>query len=334
MLADSVGLALLIVLETLEPAERLAFVLHDVFGMPFDEIAPIVDRSPDATRQLASRARRRVRGQVPTADADLRTQRREIDPFEVRTILMSSAVDLKNDPFVQGSGRVDALAAVELAEGETGRFSAYTEDTVPNVLSAMSGAIDSYSNVLGIIEGGQDIGERLDARFKDSRWFAGYVEQGGQASTEIQIENPSSREMTLEVSAVIEKLVARYEIHNSTRPFESDPVHNSDEFDYVPNYYSIQDLGGIPDGADLMVARLSFPFESFMNQTEVYANHLRIASLYAYDCADSDRDGEISYTENSMVNRGGSWGTVQELRRSGGSAAAAGRSAPCRRLSR
>src|SRR5216683_2696142 len=72
MLADSVGLALLVVLETLEPAERLAFVLHDVFGLTFDEIAPIVDRSVVATRQLASRARRRVQGQVPTSDADLR----------------------------------------------------------------------------------------------------------------------------------------------------------------------------------------------------------------------------------------------------------------------
>ena len=65
MLADSVGLALLVVLETLEPAERLAFVLHDVFGMTFDEIAPIVDRSPVAARQLASRARRRVQSQTP-----------------------------------------------------------------------------------------------------------------------------------------------------------------------------------------------------------------------------------------------------------------------------
>src|SRR6059036_1712624 len=81
MLADSVGLALLVVLETLEPAERLAFVLHDVFGMTFDEIAPIVDRSPVAARQLASRARRRVQGQAPTSDADLRTQRRVVDAF-------------------------------------------------------------------------------------------------------------------------------------------------------------------------------------------------------------------------------------------------------------
>ncbi|HEY7169853.1 MAG TPA: sigma-70 family RNA polymerase sigma factor [Vicinamibacterales bacterium] len=81
MLADSVGLALLVVLEKLEPAERLAFVLHDVFGMTFEEIAPVVDRSVVATRQLASRARRRVQGQAPTSDADLRTQRRVVDAF-------------------------------------------------------------------------------------------------------------------------------------------------------------------------------------------------------------------------------------------------------------
>ena len=80
-LADSVGLALLVVLEKLEPAERLALVLHDVFGMTFEEIAPIVDRSVAATRQLASRARRQVRGQAPASDADLRTQRRVVDAF-------------------------------------------------------------------------------------------------------------------------------------------------------------------------------------------------------------------------------------------------------------
>src|SRR6266540_2005011 len=81
ILADSVGLALLVVFEKLEPAERLAFVLHDVFAMTFEEIAPIVDRSVVATRQLASRARRRVQGQAPTSDADLRTQRRVLDAF-------------------------------------------------------------------------------------------------------------------------------------------------------------------------------------------------------------------------------------------------------------
>src|SRR5215218_3638944 len=81
LLADAVGLALLVVLETLSPAERLAFVLHDMFAVPFDEIAPIVDRSPDATRQLASRARRRVRGETTVPDSDLQTQRAVLEAF-------------------------------------------------------------------------------------------------------------------------------------------------------------------------------------------------------------------------------------------------------------
>src|ERR671916_259972 len=81
LLADSVGLALLVVLETLNPAERLAFVLHDMFAVPFDEIAPIVDRSPEAARQLASRARRHVQGETAVPDANLDTQREVVDAF-------------------------------------------------------------------------------------------------------------------------------------------------------------------------------------------------------------------------------------------------------------
>jgi len=96
LLADSVGLALLVVLETLTPAERLAFVLHDMFAVPFDEIAPIVERSPEATRQLASRARRRVRGAAPVADADLTAQ------WEVVEAFLAAARD----------GDFDALVAV------------------------------------------------------------------------------------------------------------------------------------------------------------------------------------------------------------------------------
>jgi RNA polymerase sigma factor (sigma-70 family) len=81
LLADAVGLALLVVLENLSPPERLAFVLHDMFSVPFDEIGEIVDRSPDAARQLASRARRRVRGADPHPDADPAAQREVIDAF-------------------------------------------------------------------------------------------------------------------------------------------------------------------------------------------------------------------------------------------------------------
>jgi RNA polymerase sigma-70 factor (ECF subfamily) len=81
LLADSVGVALLVVLDTLTPPERLAFVLHDIFAVPFDEIGPIVDRTPEAARQLASRARRRVQGEPTVPDTDLHRQRELVDAF-------------------------------------------------------------------------------------------------------------------------------------------------------------------------------------------------------------------------------------------------------------
>jgi RNA polymerase sigma factor (sigma-70 family) len=81
VMADSIGIALLVVLETLAPAERIAFVLHDMFDLPFDEIAPVVGRSPTAARQLASRARRRVQGTTTVADASLARQRKIVDAF-------------------------------------------------------------------------------------------------------------------------------------------------------------------------------------------------------------------------------------------------------------
>ncbi|WP_406170873.1 sigma-70 family RNA polymerase sigma factor [Streptomyces sp. NBC_00996] len=85
VLADSVGVALLVVLDTLSPAERLAFVLHDMFTVPFDEIGPMLDRSPAAVRQLASRARRRVKGASPLPEADLTRRRRVVEAFLAAT---------------------------------------------------------------------------------------------------------------------------------------------------------------------------------------------------------------------------------------------------------
>ena len=123
LLADSVGLALLVVLETLTPAERLAFVLHDMFAVPFDEIAPIVDRSPEAARQLASRARRRVQGENAVPDADLDTQREVVDAFlaaaregdfEALLAVLDPDVVLRADlgPAPGGSREVRGAAAV------------------------------------------------------------------------------------------------------------------------------------------------------------------------------------------------------------------------------
>ncbi|HEX2507097.1 MAG TPA: sigma factor-like helix-turn-helix DNA-binding protein, partial [Miltoncostaeaceae bacterium] len=121
LVADSVGLALLVVLETLSPAERLAFVLHDIFGVPFDEIAPIIDRSPEAARQLASRARRRVRAEKTVPDADLDAQREVVEAFlaaardgdfDRLVALLDPDVVLRADLGPAGSREVRGAAAV------------------------------------------------------------------------------------------------------------------------------------------------------------------------------------------------------------------------------
>jgi RNA polymerase sigma factor (sigma-70 family) len=127
LLADSVGLALLVVLETLSPAERLAFVLHDMFAVPFDEIGPMVDRSPAAARQLASRARRRVQGAAAAPDPDLAAQRKVVDAFfaaardgdfDALVAVLHPDVVLHSDG---GAARAPASAEVHGAEAVAGR---------------------------------------------------------------------------------------------------------------------------------------------------------------------------------------------------------------------
>jgi hypothetical protein len=136
LLADGLGLALLVVLETLSPAERLAFVLHDTFGVPFEEIAPIVGRSPAASRQLASRARRKVRGESTVPDADPARQREVVDAFLAASrdgdlgallAVLDPDVVLRADPGAAGAPRevrgARAVAEQARAFSHLGRFS-------------------------------------------------------------------------------------------------------------------------------------------------------------------------------------------------------------------
>ena len=147
LLADSVGLALLVVLETLNPPERLAFVLHDIFGMSFDEIAPIVDRSPAAARQLASRARRRVRAERTVPDADVETQRRVVDAFiaaaregdfDRLVAVLDPEVVLRADVGPAGSREVRGAAAVA---GQALSFAQIGLDIRPALINGVAGAV-------------------------------------------------------------------------------------------------------------------------------------------------------------------------------------------------
>ncbi|RYV51583.1 sigma-70 family RNA polymerase sigma factor [Pengzhenrongella frigida] len=131
LLSDSVGPALLVILDSLEPAERLAFVLHDLFAVPFDEIAPIVGRSPAAARQLASRARRRVRGAEPPRDADRRRQREVVaafltasrnGQFDALLALLDPRITLRaDDATVRMGASSEVLGARAVAETFSGR---------------------------------------------------------------------------------------------------------------------------------------------------------------------------------------------------------------------
>jgi RNA polymerase sigma factor (sigma-70 family) len=147
LLADSVGLALLVVLEKLEPAERLAFVLHDVFAVPFAEIAPIVDRSPAAARQLASRARRRVRAERTVPDADLEIQREVVDAFlaaaregdfEALVAVFDPDVVLRIDAGARGSEEVQGAEAVA---GQALAFSRIDLDVQPALVNGAPGTV-------------------------------------------------------------------------------------------------------------------------------------------------------------------------------------------------
>jgi RNA polymerase sigma-70 factor (ECF subfamily) len=147
LLADSVGLALLVVLEALPPAGRVAFVLHDVFGLPFEEIAPIVDRSPTAARQLASRARRRVQGTTVVPDPDLAEQRAVVDAFlaaarggdfEGLLAVLDPDVVLRSDGAAGGPVLVRGARAV--AQGAI-MFARLADTAQPALVNGAAGAI-------------------------------------------------------------------------------------------------------------------------------------------------------------------------------------------------
>src|SRR5215211_5701547 len=150
LLSDSVGLALLVVLETLSPTERLAFVLHDMFGVPFEEIASIVGRSPGAARQLASRARRRVRGAATSVDAGLACQREAVDAFlaasregdfEALLAVLDPDVVLRIDGGAVRAGLSREVRGVRAVAEQTLTFSRLSPFVRPALVNGAAGVV-------------------------------------------------------------------------------------------------------------------------------------------------------------------------------------------------
>jgi RNA polymerase sigma-70 factor (ECF subfamily) len=150
LIADGVGLALYVVLETLAPAERLAFVLHDMFALPFDEIAPIVGRSPQAARQLASRARRRVQGAAPLPDAELAEQKRVVEAFlaaaregnfDALLEMLDPGVTLRVDAGPGSPLAREPIVGADEVLAEARRWMALAPYSRPAIVNGVAGAV-------------------------------------------------------------------------------------------------------------------------------------------------------------------------------------------------
>jgi hypothetical protein len=150
LIADGVGIALYVVLETLSPAERLAFVLHDMFAVPFDEIAAIVGRSPEATRQLASRARRRVQGAHPEPDVELSEQQRVVDAFfaaardgdfDALLELLDPEVTLRVDAGPGSPLAREPIVGADAVLAQARQWSALTPFGRPAIVNGAAGAV-------------------------------------------------------------------------------------------------------------------------------------------------------------------------------------------------
>ncbi|MFI6522257.1 RNA polymerase sigma factor SigJ [Spirillospora sp. NPDC050679] len=174
LIADSVGLALLVVLESLNPAERLAFVLHDMFGLSFDEIAPIVDRTPAAARKLASRARQRVQGTAPVPDPDPVAQRRVVDAFltaarggdlDGLVAVLDPDVVLRADSGKTLPGGMRVLRGVRAVAGQAATFQrmATASSTRPALVNGAAGLVNTIDGELISIMSFTVTGDRIAA---------------------------------------------------------------------------------------------------------------------------------------------------------------------------
>ena len=265
-----------------------------------------------------------VAGSAALVIEALRDRGADADPFLIKSILMSTASDLGNDPLTQGSGLVNATRAVAYVRGEPGQFIVHNNSTYGNVRAALAEAMQAVNHT-GF---GAERFVLPDTALPATSWFAGHMEADQRSTTTFTIENPSILPINVSVTPQTLQLIKRTEYQGTTSPHEQDTVLNSSGI-YAPNYIRLSDVKGfdtladyfdyqypVPEDAALMILGLTFDFDAFMNSTDsvIYADDMKIASLYLYDWDDTDGNTRISSDELSMVSRAGSWGTVQEMR--------------------
>lgn len=245
------------------------------------------------------------------------------DPFRIKNILMSTTMDLKSDPFSQGSGLINVAKAVNFVKGKSGIFIVYNNASYSNIKKILDIPINSINSTSFGVKKLQ----LSNYSFPETAWFAGRLYPGERTSTTFTIENPTNDTLDITITPQNFELIKKLQYSSTTQVGLKDKLINKSGV-YRANYIPLESMAEhkdlrsffqkakpIPDDAELMILNLNFPFANFMNSSEkLYANDIRISSLYLYDWNDKNKDGNATYNELSMVNRGGSWGTVQELR--------------------
>ena len=264
-----------------------------------------------------------VSGSAAILIEEMKKQSKDYDSFLIKNILMSTATDLHNDPFTQGSGLVNIESALNYVNGENGVFIVHNDGSYDNIKKILEPAIKKFNST----SIGFEKFQLPSKSFPMTSWFAGQLLPGDRTTTTFTIDNPTNDTLSIIVKPQTLSLMSKTQFNGTTIVREQDSIlNNTDTF--IPNYVKLSELANqdelgrffnnddpIPDESSLMILNLNFQFHDFMNNTsDVYADDIKIASLYLYDWLDNNNDTKITSDELSMVNRAGSWGTVQELR--------------------
>ena len=264
-----------------------------------------------------------VSGSAAILIEEMTKQSQNYDPFMIKNILMSTATDMKNDPFTQGSGLTNVNAALDYVHGKNGVFIVSNDNSYENIKKILEPPIENFNHTSVGFEQFKLPSHSLPM----TSWFAGQLNAGDRTTATFTINNPTDDEISINVKSKSLSLIKQTQFTGTTIPRQQDSIMNKTDT-YIPNYVKLSDVKPIeklddffneerpiPEESSLMILNVNFPFDQFMNSTsDVYADDIKISSLYLYDWIDNNNDEEITSDEISLVNRGGSWGTVQEIR--------------------